>query len=107
MHISEVCQYGRKGKLCSTVNVARVSDLLKCSLFGNCPVKAFVPSHLSCTRGVDTRSEVLTTFASASIDGKDEIGIGYGKGNGVRKLESLACKISACDFSSFLGADPD
>lgn len=72
--ISDVRQFGRGGILCRSPDQTCVADLLKCTSFAAIPVRAFIPTHLACTkgvvRGVDsslTPTETLEKLSAAGV----------------------------------------
>lgn len=50
--ISEVRRFGKTGILCKSSNVQCLNDLLNCTRFAHTAVRAFVPPHLACVKGI-------------------------------------------------------
>lgn len=50
--ISEVRRFGKTGILCKSSNVQCLNDLLNCTRFTSIAVRAFVPPHLACVKGI-------------------------------------------------------
>lgn len=70
--ISEVRPFGRGGILVRSSDQACVMDLLACTQFSSVPVRAFIPPHLACSKGIVrgvskdlSPPEVLNSFAAA------------------------------------------
>lgn len=72
--ITDVRPYGKNGIVCRSASTECVTDLLKCTLFGQVQVRAFIPAHLACVKGlvrdVDaslSAAEVLEEFSAAGV----------------------------------------
>lgn len=70
--ITEVKQFGRNRIVCESANLKCVLELLRCTSFGSCQVRAFITSHLACVKGfvggVDAdANELLNQFAHLGV----------------------------------------
>lgn len=52
LDIEEVRRFGKTGILCRSSNVECLTELLACTRFAHTSVRAFIPPHLACVKGI-------------------------------------------------------